>query len=381
MSEELRDWVQAELPEQLQFLKRVVEINSHSHNAEGVNAVQQEFQVALSALGLHTERIPCKGLGDHLFARSTSPAPHYLLVGHADTVHAAESSFNSLRLDDSFAYGPGSMDMKGGLVSMLWALKAVATFGDLQSTPVSVFILSDEEIGSTSSLASIQAIAEKCAGALVFEAERAGREILTERKGVKFYEVTCYGQEAHAGNNHQRGVNAITLAARVVERLQSLTTYETGRTLNVGKIQGGTAVNVVPAEARLTFEIRSNKLDDFHFVEALLAELAEKPPLEGARLSTKEMIEIPPMRETKQSAALFESYLSACKKVGVETRKTAKPASGGSTANYIAALGVPTIDGIGPYGEDDHSPKERLEISSLSSRTLAAAQFLLDLQH
>ncbi len=376
---ELSDCVDSALTEQLEFLKSIVEINSYSHNTEGVNAVQDLLQAELERMSFQCERLPAPGLGDHLVGRTNSLNNNYLLVGHSDTVALSDPGDTSFRSDATHVFGPGTMDMKGGLVVMLWALKAVAKSVSLSSLPLTVFVLSDEEVGSTSSLDTINSVAEGSIGALVFEAEREDRTILTSRKGVDWYEVEISGKNAHAGNDHQDGINAVEVAAQITSRLHSLTDYNTDRTFNVGCIQGGTAVNVVPDQAALSFEVRSTNPEDFELTASVLEELIANPPIQGCRISVKKLISIPPMTECKESIALAQAYQKASEAVGVETKISETAASGGSTANYLSAQGIPSLDALGPYGRFDHSPDECAEIESIKNRTLAAARFILNL--
>ncbi len=378
MTKTLENSLDATFRELFSFLQTLVEISSHTTNKSGVNAVQDVLEREFTALGLLCERIPAKDHGDQLIARSACPGSAMLLVGHADTVHRADSGFDAFRRDGETAFGPGVMDMKGGLTVLLWALKLVSQVRPLNELPIQVLIISDEETGSPSSLPTVKQICKNSAAALVYEWGRDGDTIITRRKALYSYKCEITGTTAHTGNDHSKGVNAIRVAADQIQRLEAFTSYEKGITCNVGTISGGNATNVVPDRVEYTVEIRTPEPGALSRFEATLSDLIAEAEARNAHTVFTKTSSLPPLLECEESLALAHAYNKCGKNYGLQANITKEPLGGGSTANFLSGFGVPCIDGLGPYGENAHSNKECLHIPSLKPRVLSTATFLLE---
>lgn len=361
-----------------ELLEEIVNINSFTANPPGVTAVQSRLEAALRPLDLKIERHQREGFGDFLIARSPAAqhATPVLLLGHADTVYPPGTEPALFARDGDFATGPGVMDMKGGLVTIVWALQALHACQKLASIPVVILINCDEETGSIAFRELLELESRSVRAALVFEPGRPNDDIVTRRKGVASWTVTATGRAAHAGNFHQDGQNAIAALARAIIRIESLTDYSQGITLNVGLVAGGSAVNSVPGLARAQFDVRTLSASDYQGIKQTLLGFTGIDVATGAQISLAEDHAWPPLEETSASASLFETYRSFAALAGLSYQRFPTIVGGGSDGNLSSGVGTPTIDGLGPYGEHPHSPFERVKLSSLKPKALNLALYL-----
>jgi glutamate carboxypeptidase len=309
------------------------------------------------------------------------------LVGHVDTVFPRAMGFTGFTRDGDVMRGPGVLDMKSGLSAILFALAAVREaaperFAMLRARFVCV---SDEEVGSPSSAPLHRELAARTEAALVFEAGRAEDRIVTRRKGGAVFDLEARGKAAHAGNRHAEGVSAIHGLALLVPRLEALTDYARGVTVNVGIFEGGTAKNTVPEHARCQLDARFVAGEDGPWLERTIAALAADPfgeievpeKLRSLAFSMRGGVTRPPMEATEASQRLRLAYERHAAEAGLAVGE-APLQGGGSDANLFAAAGVPSIDGLGPYGKHFHEREEWSSVESLRRRTEALATFLLE---
>jgi len=267
--------------------------------------------------------------------------------------------------------------MKGGLFVIHAAVAALADLGALESLPLGIFSAGDEEISSLDSCAHLQERARGAAATLVFEAGRAEDAIITRRKGTGRLTVYVQGRAAHAGNEHHQGINAIWALARYLDACQSLTDYERGLTVSVGLIEGGSSANTIPAEARCVQDFRYLRAADGDELLGEMRAIAKHLEAEsGARFHLEGGIRRAPLERSPESLALMERYAEAAATAGLG-HKEAPLIGGGSDASTTSALGIPTLDGLGPRGRGFHSHQEFIEISSLHLRAEALLRFLL----
>ncbi|MCB9701417.1 MAG: M20/M25/M40 family metallo-hydrolase [Myxococcales bacterium] len=398
LHERLRERIAADFEaEQVPWLRRLVEQPSHTYARADVEAAAAIVDEAAAAIGLGRTAIADPGglFADHRVYATPATAEGdraIALVGHVDTVFPRSLGFLHFRrepADDDVIHGPGVLDMKSGLSAILFALRALwavdrPRFDALKARFVCV---SDEEVGSPSSNEVVyEALAPRSSAALVFEAGREGDRIVTARKGGGAFTVTIHGRAAHAGNDHEAGVNAIHALALLIPKIEGLTDYERGVTLNVGLIEGGTAKNTVPEQARCSIDARFETAADADAVVAALHALADDPfagvevipeRLRTVRVEVAGRITRPPMEATPASERLRERYERCAAAVGLGVGE-APLQGGGSDANLLAARGVPCIDGLGPAGRYFHRVDEWSSLSSLRQRTLALALFLAE---
>jgi glutamate carboxypeptidase len=276
---------------------------------------------------------------------------------------AGELSKRAFSIEDGTARGPGVFDMKSGIVLSIMALRS------LTDRPVTVLLTSDEEAGSSSSRALIEAEASRCRAVLVLEPSLPGGALKTARKGVGRFTIKAIGRAAHAGIEPEKGVNAIEEISKQILKLQRMSDSRRGTTVTVGVVQGGTRSNVVPAEAGAEIDVRVTTIEEAeriaHAIKSLDAEL------DDARLEIHGGITRPPMERTEDTARLFRLAQDLAAQIGMDLREGAT--GGASDGNFTAALGIPTLDGLGAVGGGAHATDEWVDIPSLPERAALIA--------
>jgi len=364
---------QRDLPETLQFLERMVNMDSPSLDKALVDRCVRFVSSKFEAIGGRVEYVPAERFGDHLLVRfGSGTSKPVLLLGHTDTVFpVGEAAKRPFSLVNGRATGPGVFDMKGG-IAVLWS--ALRALGELQRN-VTVVLNSDEEMGSFSSRDLIQKEAIRASAVLVLEPSLPGGVLKTARKGTGRFTVKAIGRAAHAGVDPERGINAIEEIARQVLDLQRLSDPRRGTTLTVSMIQGGTRVNVVPAEAAIEVDVRAGTVEEADRIS--LAVRALTPHLAGSRIDARGGFSRPPMERTADTARLFNLAKSLASEIGLDLQEGST--GGASDGNLTAALGIPTLDGLGPVGDNAHSPDEFIDTNSLPGRAALIAGLILSL--
>jgi glutamate carboxypeptidase len=372
----LRGTVDARLPRFLAELQQLVDIDCGSYTPDGVNRVADFVADELRALGADVERHPHEPadggqqLGDVVVGRMAGDGPRLLLIGHMDTVFdpgtAGERPYRS---EGDRATGPGVADMKAGLLGGLHAIAALREGGE---RPAITFVANpDEEIGSPFSTPIIRALVPEHDVALVLECARANGDIVSARKGIADYHVEIVGRAAHAGVEPEKGRSAIVEAAHQVLALHALNGRWPTVTVNAGVIHGGTRPNVVAERCELQVDLRAATVDAFDAAAAEVERLAASPTVDGVEVGLHPSAGHPPMEKTDASARLVALAISIAAELGFELKDAAT--GGASDANTTAAMGLPTLDGLGPIGGDDHSVDEWLDLTSVVPRTTLLA--------
>jgi glutamate carboxypeptidase len=295
------------------------------------------------------------------------------VLGHIDTVYALGTLRTMpFRLSRGRVFGPGTFDMKGGLVIALFAAETLRKAGLRPSRPVVFLWTSDEETGSTTSRAIIEREARRSEAVLVLEpAGGPDGRLKTRRKGVGTAELLVTGRAAHAGLDPQNGINAVQELALQIARIAQFNDPRRGTTISPTQIEGGTRSNVIPATARLVLDLRAERRSDMRRLERRLKAL--RPILPGARIELRGGFSRPPL-ERSASAELFARAREAARLLGFSIGEIS--AGGGSDGNFTAALGVPTLDGLGAVGEAPHSTNEHVVVSALPERAALLAMLL-----
>jgi len=367
-------WLGGQRPAAEELLRALVERGSFTEDRAGVAAVVDVLAPRLEALGLSVERIPSARFGPHLAFRGPAAGAPVFLVGHTDTVFPP-GTFDGFRREGERAVGPGVFDMKGGLAVMVLALAAAARAGLLAKVALAGMLVSDEEAGSPESQPLLAARARGATAALVFESGREGDRIVTRRKGTASLRAEARGVAAHAGNAHAEGRNAIWALARFVDRVQGLTDYERGLTVNVGAVAGGTTRNTVPERARCELDLRFETAAGRDALVAAIEAAAREAPVPGTRIELERLSARAPLERTEASAALAAEF-SRCQRESGLGDGEAGLVGGGSDACTTAAAGVPSIDGLGPRGRGFHTTTETVELGSLVPKAAALLRFL-----
>ncbi len=296
-----------------------------------------------------------------------------MLIGHTDTVYPdGTAAARPLRFEGAKIIGPGTCDMKGGLLVGLYALRALQTTGFRDFSEIVFFFNSEEEVGSPVSRPLYSPIAREMDVALVLESARANGDIVSARKGVGEYTLRVEGKAAHAGVEPEKGANAALELAHQIIALHNLNGIAPGVTVNAGVLGGGTRPNVVPEEAWVTIDVRATDPAGAEAISRALAEQAARPPtVPRTQVEITGHFGHAPMAKTPPVALLAEWAKEAGRDLGFEIRDAAT--GGASDANAIADLGVPVLDGLGPVGGLDHSPDEYIEADSIVPRTALVA--------
>jgi glutamate carboxypeptidase len=355
------------------LLTRLVELESPTSDKPSLDRLGAFLAEQLRALDAGVEILPQPHAGDHVRAHWGDDGGALLLC-HMDTVwDLGTVTERPVRIEGGKLYGPGAFDMKGGIVNALWAMRALRELDLAPERSVTLLITSDEEIGSLTSRPVIETEALKHDVVFVLEpAQPPHASLKTWRKGVGMYRLSVTGRAAHAGADHEKGLNAIEELARHILAIQAFTDYETGTTLNVGVVGGGTRSNVVPAQAWARVDVRVMDADKAARVEAKMQSL--KPHLPGTTVEVSGGINRPPMVRTPEIAALYATAEALAAEMGFEI--TEAGSGGGSDGNLTAALGVPTLDGMGVVGDGGHAAHEHVVIASLPERAALLAAML-----
>jgi glutamate carboxypeptidase len=356
----------------LEFIEALVAIESPSDDPAAVNRCGHELASRLESMGAAITRIPSSAAGDHLRASFGSGPRQILLLGHFDTVWpVGQLATMPLKRDAGRLHGPGVFDMKAGIGLASLATRAVIEQG-LDGCQIVMLWTTDEEVGSTTSRALIEVEATKSDAVLVFEPSLPGGALKTSRKGVGQFELIARGVSAHAGLDPGKGVSAVRELARQIIAIDDLQDPAHGVTVTVGMIRGGTRANVVPDEARATIDARANTRADAERIARVLKSLP--PQIAGARLEVKGGFDRPPLERSADVVRLFEIAKAVAADIGLTLGEGS--AGGGSDGNFTAAIGVPTLDGIGAIGDGAHALHEHVEIDALVPRAAVIAGLL-----
>jgi glutamate carboxypeptidase len=353
----------------LDEIRSWVEIESPTTEPAAVNRMVDKVEADAKAAGTRMERIPGRdGYGDHLLISSpwgAADEPGILVLSHLDTVHAVGTLAGALpfKVEGDSAYGPGIYDMKGGALIAFAALRALIHTGATGLLPIRHLFVSEEEVGSPTSRAIIEQEARRARYVLVTEPAREGGRIVTARKGTARFDLKITGRPAHSGSRHQDGRSAVRELARHVLDLEGMTDYETGVTVNVGLIAGGTRANVVAehASAEIDMRVPNPEIGD----RAITRVLAIKAYDSDCTLEITGGLNRPGYEKSAEIDALFQKARTLATEIGFDLQDL--KTGGGSDGNFTAAI-APTLDGLGVDGKGGHTHHEQLYVSSLVPR-------------
>ncbi len=371
------DHVRAMRGEFVDFLTRLAALESPTDSPGSQAAVQAVLTEALRELGYDVRLIPGRETGGHLYARRAARVrgrPLQLLVGHTDTVWPVGTLRDMpLHVEEGRLHGPGTLDMKGGLTQIVFALRALAELGLEPAVEPVVLVNSDEEIGSPESRRWVRSLARVACRAFILEpALGPDARIKTGRKGVGRFDVAIRGRASHAGLQPEAGLSAIVELSHVIQKLHALNDPERGTTVNVGIIEGGVRPNVVAPTARAQVDVRVRTLDDAERVERAI--LGLDPTIPGILLEVTGGVRIPPLERTPRNRRLWAQARDAGYDLGFELDEgTAGGGSDGNTTSLFTA----TLDGLGCVGDGAHAAHEHIEIDPSIERCALLAWLLL----
>lgn len=360
------------LPEAVAILERLVALESPSFDAGLVNLLGDYVSEVFRRLGGEVDRRAEPDRGDHLVVRfgGDGDGKPVMLLGHLDTVWPeGELAKRPFSLDGDIAYGPGIFDMKGGIVLMWMALKALGNLRGQVPAPVTLLLTSNEEVGSPNVRELVRLLAREARAVLVLEPPLPDGVLKTSRNGMGRFTIRAIGRSTHSGVNPGDGVNAIEEIAHQILRIQRLSDAERGTTVTVTMAQGGSRPNMVPAECFVQTDCRAPTLAEAKRVTEAIRSL--EPVLQGSRIEVEGGFRRPPLESTPQNVHLFELAKEVAS--ALDRELTGGHTGGASDGNLTSAAGIPTLDGLGPVGLGAHQVDERIQVSSLPWRAALVA--------
>ena len=356
----------------LEMLKTMVNMDSPSSDKAACNRLIRYVAEVCRSITSKIEIVPMSEYGDCLMVTVGSGTGQILVLSHLDTVWPPDETVRrSFSIQSGRATGPGVFDMKAGAVQGIWAVKALKDQTILPDRPICLFFNCDEEVGSVASKPLIEAEAKKSTAVLCLEPSVEGK-VKIERKGTGIFSMTVEGRSAHSGADHKSGINANLELAHQIIRLEGLTDYEIGTTINVGLIQGGQVRNQSAARAEAMIDMRYKNLEEGRRIEQIICGL--EPVLSGAKVNITGGINRPPLLPTSGNQSLFEKAKLVAQEIGFELE--GGRTGGGSDGSFTSNLGVATLDGLGAVGAGGHALTEYIELDHLIPRTALVAQLM-----
>ena len=365
------------LNDYLKDLAELVNRDCGTTNVEGVTSAAEVMKRHFESIGWEAELVdlgPTAGKGLLCKNKPGSTECDVLFNAHLDTVFPdGTAAARPFSVDGDMAHGPGCSDCKSGVLAIFYACR-LARKEDLDRLSVWCVFNPDEELGSRASQGWLKEMASHAKAALVFEAARAGGQLVRSRKGVASYRFTFKGQSAHAGNNPQDGLNANVAAMRLALAAYEFNDMERGTTVNPGLIKGGMGSNIISDHAEITFDLRFWNDDDGRELAGKLTALADKTWVEGVTQTYERLNYSPSMPLTDATKDLVEKINDAAKEAGFDAEWV--DAGGGSDGNHMAEMGLPVVDGCGPAGGGFHSEREFLRLDTVEERIHMIANLL-----
>ncbi len=379
MNNEIVTFLQSRLNDYLADLTVLSGTDSYSYDKDDVNQVVDWLQQRLDSLGFSTSRFPESTAGDNLLAdRYGSGSGRVLLVGHSDTVFPrGTAAQRPVTYQGDKLLGPGTCDMKAGLLLGLYAIAALDAIGFEDFERISFLIVSDEEIDGRLSIPLIRATCPEFDAVLTLEAARANGDVVTARKGIRSFKAEAFGHAAHSGVEPEKGRHAILAMAHQVIALQQLNDPERGISVNVGVIDGGRLRNVVPDHASIRFEARAFTQADLDSVTEAVLNIFEQEPVADVHFKVAYEQTSPPMPRTPEVASLEAMAVKIASELGFDLKGAST--GGAADAAFAAEAGVPVLDGLGPIGGLDHGPDEYILTSSIVPRSALLALLVADI--
>lgn len=369
----ISEFINKNRKEMLDDLKEIVNVYSGTYMPEGTTKVANILGEKFRALGATVNFRDSDQFGTHLVA-TIGPAEgeKVFVAGHIDTVFEGEDNWE-FSISNGKAFGPGVIDMKSGALTFLWALRAMQEVNSLNKN-YTILLNTDEEPGSPESRDFIGELAEGCEYALVMEPAEPTGEILNGRKGVGIFHFEITGLSAHAGQEPEKGASAISAAAQLIQEIGSVANKKIGTTVNVGIINGGTAVYAVPASCNFSVDVRVPTTDEADRVAQEFKDLATQFTKDRVTVDLQGSFHRAPMVANNKVVKLVKQYQQAAKKHGIDI--TAKVSGAASDGNTLAEHGLSVLDGLGPVGGRAHSSEEYMEVETYFERTTILAEML-----
>ena len=360
----------------LLLIEKLVNIDSGSHNKTGIDKIGEILSEEYEKLGFKIEVVKEENNGDNLLIQHMdSEGTNLIAVAHMDTVFKdGTASVRPFKIEGKRAYGPGVIDMKSSQVALLYALKALKENDKQSFKDVRIVLNSDEEIGSGTSRHLIEREAEGKKYALIMEPARKDGSLVSSRRGGGRYTIAVKGKAAHSGIEPQNGISAIEELAYKIIQLHALTNHSEGINVSVGIIEGGESVNTIAPSAVAHVDVRISKIEQSEFIDEKIREICSRSDIEGTTIELSGGLNRPPMVKNKETIDFLDIIKEVGNEVGINIVDIGT--GGGSDASFTSAIGVPTVDGLGPVGGNPHSVDEYLEVPTLVERTNLLAELI-----
>lgn len=373
----IAEYFQNKESEIVEKIRQIVDIESPSFDIEGSRNVTD--WIIENYPNLSTERIYREGYGEHLIIKAFSEIPNLksqiFLLGHTDTVHPRGAhEKNPTRIEGDKFYGCGIFDMKANVIVMLEVIKALSALNLQPSRPITILLSCDEEVGSDTGRELVEQEAKNSELCLVFEPSANGK-CKTGRKGTGWYELRTHGIPAHAGLEPEKGASAILEISKQIQKIHDFNALEKGTTVNVTTIKGGTTSNVIPENAAAEIDVRFSSMEEAHRIQNEIKSLRAFD--ERVSLELLGDINRPPMERTEAVISLFEKARTIAASINYDLQET--QVGGASDGNFVGALGVPVLDGLGVNGNGAHTNNEYILISDVVKRAELLTKLILDL--
>jgi glutamate carboxypeptidase len=381
LSESIVSYLESRLDSYLADLETLVNQDSGSYDKAGVDVVTAWLAARLQGLGFEVERIPQRDFGDDLMARRRGTGEgkaRIMLLGHADTVFPrGTTAERPMSISGDRILGPGTCDMKAGLLTGIYAVEALDRAGWDDYDTITFLIVSDEEIGERHSVPLLLEEGPKHDAILTLEAARENGDVVTSRKAVCLYTVEVHGKAAHAGVEPEKGRSATLALAHIIVDTFALNGRKPGMTVNPGEVSGGRAPNIVSDYATAHFDLRAWTNADLEELAADFVRVAESQPVPDVRITaTRDPgADCPAMERTPGVIRLEEAAIRIAGELGFRLQGAAT--GGGSDISFAGHEGTPGLDGLGPIGGLDHGPDEYVELSSVVPRTALLAKLMM----
>ena len=365
------------------LLAELVNMDSESHDAQGVHAVMSRLADELVLLGFRTRYLDGEEYAPTLFAEYEPGGQDVLLMGHIDTVFPAGTARDRpFRIDASTgrAYGPGVLDMKAGLVILLYAVRTLlGQFGSSLPRGLRIVLNGDEEPGSPESRRHLSECLDGVRYAFLLEPSEDEELFVVSRKGVGVFRLSVEGRSAHAGDGQEAGANAVHALLHALERVLELADAKRGTTVNVGVVHGGDGPSIIPAKASSQVDIRVAATEEAERISGAILQIAQTPWVRGTEIQIEGGFHRPPMEPAEGTSDLVRVLRTVGDSLGVPVAFNECPCGGASDGNLIAALGVPCIDGMGAIGGGAHTAEEWIDMASVFDRSNLLAGVLMHL--
>lgn len=370
MMQKILDYCESQADWLFETIEALVCLESPSTDKVAVDRCGDELVKRLIELGGTVERLPREKFGDIVRAEFGEGSTQVLLLGHFDTVWpVGQIARMPFRLESGRLYGPGVFDMKAGIAVGMLAVRALQELGFSRDKKIVMLWTTDEELGSDVSRLSIEDEAKHSSVAFVLEPGLPGGAVKTGRKGCGEFELVVEGVAAHAGIEPGKGASAIHELVRLIGAVRALHDLERGISVNVGTISGGTRSNVVAESARATIDLRAPTIADMEALESAFHNLSAE--IQGTALSVTGGFSRPPLERSEGVVKLYEQARVIAAEINLELREGST--GGGSDGNFTAALGIPTLDGLGAVGDGAHALHEHVEVTHLPWRATLIA--------